>query len=259
MSPSTGELPAPWRYSEPAPIVHQGENPRFVASFLSYWRSAVVGTRPVQITVTRPTLAGDVASGETVYTPGEPLEVKAPLVKPDVAPAKPDLAPPKTDPTPPKPEPAPPKPEPAPPKPEPIPTPKPEPAPIWEGLSADEQRMVHLVNEERVKAGLSRFEVDMRLVQTARIKSQDMITHNYFSHNSPTFGSPFDLIKAAGIAYRTAGENIAGNQSVDAAHQTLMRSPGHRANILNPSFTKIGIGIIPGGRYGLILTQQFIG
>ncbi|ATW26027.1 CAP domain-containing protein [Candidatus Formimonas warabiya] len=127
------------------------------------------------------------------------------------------------------------------------------------GLTADEQKMVDLVNAERTAAGLPALEVDMRLVKTARMKSQDMIDNNYFDHNSPTYGSPFDLMKSQGITYRTAGENLAGNSSVDGAHKGLMNSSGHRANILNKNYTHIGIGIIDGGPYGKMFTQHFIG
>ncbi|MEL7563570.1 MAG: CAP domain-containing protein [Dehalobacterium sp.] len=144
------------------------------------------------------------------------------------------------------------------PTPAPTPAPKPTPAPTA-GLTADEQKMVDLVNAERTAAGLPTLTVDMNLVKTARMKSQDMIDKNYFDHNSPTYGSPFDLMKSQGISYRTAGENLAGNQTVEAAHKALMNSSGHRANILNKNFTKIGIGIINGGSYGKMFTQHFIG
>jgi len=164
----------------------------------------------------------------------------------------------------PKPEPAPtpapaPAPEPKPtPAPNPAPAPQPTPAPTA-GLTADEQKMVDLVNAERIAVGLPALKVDMRLVKTARMKSQDMIDKNYFDHQSPTYGSPFDLMKSQGITYRTAGENLAGHQTVDGAHKGLMNSPGHRANILNKNFTHIGIGIINGGKYGKMFTQHFIG
>ena len=154
-----------------------------------------------------------------------------------------------------------PKPTPAPtPAPEPKPTPAPAPAPApTAGLTADEQKMVDLVNAERIAVGLPALKVDMRLVKTARMKSQDMINNNYFAHQSPTYGSPFDLMKSQGITYRTAGENLAGHQTVEGAHKGLMNSPGHRANILNKNFTHIGIGIINGGKYGKMFTQHFIG
>lgn len=127
------------------------------------------------------------------------------------------------------------------------------------GLTADEQKMVDLVNKERTANGLKPLQVDMRLVNTARMKSQDMINKGYFDHNSPTYGSPFDQMKSQGITYKTAGENLAGNSTVEKAHTALMNSAGHRANILNANYTHIGIGIIDGGPYGKMFTQHFIG
>jgi uncharacterized YkwD family protein len=127
------------------------------------------------------------------------------------------------------------------------------------GLSAEEQQMVNLVNQERAKAGLKPLAVDTRLVSLARLKSKDMIDKKYFSHQSPTYGSPFDMMKREGITYKTAGENLAGASTVTKAHQLLMQSAGHRQNILNPSFTHIGIGIVKGGPYGTMFTQMFIG
>ncbi|MCX8151507.1 MAG: CAP domain-containing protein [Archaeoglobaceae archaeon] len=120
-------------------------------------------------------------------------------------------------------------------------------------------QMVNLVNQERAKNGLQPLTIDMRIVKTARMKSQDMIAKNYFGHQSPTYGSPFDLMKSQGITYRSAGENLAGAATVERAHTILMNSAGHRANILSTKFTKIGIGIIKGGPYGLMITQHFIG
>ena len=125
-------------------------------------------------------------------------------------------------------------------------------------LSAEEQQMLTLVNQARSQNGAPALQVDMELANVARLKSQDMITNNYFSHNSPTYGSPFDMMKNFGISYVKAGENIAGNQSVQAAHNALMNSPGHRKNILDPDFTHIGIGIKKGSSYGNIFTQMFI-
>jgi len=160
------------------------------------------------------------------------------------------------------------KPTPAPipvPTPTPAPTPTPTPAPttipsgLPTALTAMEQQMVNLMNQDRVKLGLKPLVVDMLLVKMARIKSQDMITNHYTSHYSPTYGSPFDMMKSMGITYKTAGENIAGAATVDRAYTNLMNSAGHRANILNPNFTKIGIGIIQGGPYGLMITQDFVG
>lgn len=127
------------------------------------------------------------------------------------------------------------------------------------GLTAAEQQMLNLVNQERAKAGLNPLQADAQLTKLARMKSQDMINKGYFSHNSPTYGSPFDMMKAYGVSYRTAGENIAGNQSVQAAHTALMNSSGHRANILNANYTHVGIGIVEGGPYGMMFTQMFVG
>ncbi len=126
-------------------------------------------------------------------------------------------------------------------------------------MTAEEQQMLSLVNQERAKAGLPALKADMRLVLLARKKSQDLIDKNYFSHTSPTYGSPFDMMKAAGITYGTAGENLAGSYSVESAHTALMNSEGHRRNILNPAFTHIGIGIVHGGTYGMMFTQMFTG
>lgn len=151
-----------------------------------------------------------------------------------------------------------PTPTPAPSEPSPTPTPSPQ-APSTSGLTVEEQQMLDLVNQERAKAGLPALVADMALTKTARIKSQDMVENNYFSHDSPTYGSPFDMMEKFGITYNAAGENIACNQTVQAAHEALMNSPGHKANILSKDYTHIGIGIVNGGPCGKMFTQQFIG
>jgi len=127
------------------------------------------------------------------------------------------------------------------------------------GLTADEAGMVELVNRERAAAGLKPLTVDMQLVQVARAKAKDMIVNGYFGHQSPTYGSPFDQMKAAGITYRYAGENLAGASTLEQAHTGLMNSEGHRKNILSPNFTHIGIGVVAGGPYGKMFVQSFIG
>lgn len=163
----------------------------------------------------------------------------------------------------PKPAPAPapvPAPTPVPaPEPEPVPEPKPVPEPTPSQVTAKEQQLVDLVNQERSKQGLKPLAVDMELVTLARQKAQDMIDNNYFGHQSPTYGSPFDMMRAAGVTYRTAGENLAGAPTVERAHTALMNSDGHRRNILNSSFDHVGIGIIEGGPYGLMICQMFTG
>ena len=126
-------------------------------------------------------------------------------------------------------------------------------------LTPNEDEMLRLLNAERVKKGLNPLKVDMEITKVARLKSQDMIDNNYFSHNSPTYGSPFDMMKQFGIRYIYAGENLAGNPSIQGAHTSLMNSQGHRDNILNPNFTHIGIGVREGARYGKMSTQMFVG
>jgi uncharacterized YkwD family protein len=140
----------------------------------------------------------------------------------------------------------------------PIPAPNPSPYPLT-GLTAVEEQMIKLVNQERTAAGLKALIADSPLTHTARLKSQDMVKLNYFAHQSPTYGSPFDMMSQFGIDFQTAGENIACNQTVAAAHQALMNSQGHRENILNESFVYIGIGIINGGPCGQMYTEQFVG
>lgn len=132
-------------------------------------------------------------------------------------------------------------------------------SPDIKGLTANEKQMFELVNSERQKAGLKPLKNDMRLVNLSRKKSKDMIDNNYFGHTSPTYGTPFNALKNNNVSYRYAGENLAGAPTVERAHSGLMNSPGHRANILNPNFTHIGIGIVDGGPYGKMYTQTFIG
>jgi len=141
----------------------------------------------------------------------------------------------------------------------PQPEPEPQPQPPASGLTATEQKMISLVNQEREKRGLQPLSVDMKLVQLAREKSQDMIDNNYFGHTSPTLGTPFQMLRSAGVLYIYAGENLAGAGTVASAHRNLMNSSGHRHNILNPKYTHIGIGIARGGPYGMMITQLFAG
>ena len=124
-------------------------------------------------------------------------------------------------------------------------------------VDAYEREVVRLVNLERAKAGLSSLEYDWQLSRVARYKSEDMQKNKYFSHTSPTYGSPFNMMKSFGISYKTAGENIArGYQTPSAVVNGWMNSNGHRANILNSSFTHIGVGYVANGNYW---TQMFVG
>lgn len=125
------------------------------------------------------------------------------------------------------------------------------------GVSAYEQEVIRLVNIERSKQGLKSLTYDWQLSRVARYKSQDMKDKGYFSHTSPTYGSPFEMMKSFGISYRTAGENIAkGQRTPSEVVNAWMNSSGHRANILNSSFTKIGVGYVKDGNYW---TQMFTG
>ena len=124
-------------------------------------------------------------------------------------------------------------------------------------VTSYEQEVIRLVNEIRVQNGLGRLTYDWELGRVARYKSQDMHDNRYFSHTSPVYGTPFQMIRSFGISYRSAGENIArGQASPQAVVNAWMNSPGHRANILNPSFTRIGVGYVADGHYW---TQMFIG
>ncbi len=128
------------------------------------------------------------------------------------------------------------------------------------GYSAFQTEVVNLVNQERTSRGLGALSVSSALTNTATLKSQDMAKNNYFSHTSPTYGSPFDMMKQFGISYRTAGENIAMGQTTPAqVMNAWMNSEGHRANILNSSFTKIGVGVARNTSGQYYWTQQFIG
>ena len=119
-----------------------------------------------------------------------------------------------------------------------------------------EDQVLTLVNQERAAAGLSPLTMDESLRKVARIKSTDMCTNGYFSHTSPTYGSPFDMMKQFGISYTKAGENIAqGYTTPEAVVKGWMNSSGHRKNILDSDFTHIGVGYDSNGHYW---TQMFI-
>lgn len=130
-------------------------------------------------------------------------------------------------------------------------------APVSSAVSAYEQKVVELTNQERAKNGLKPLALDTELSKVAREKSRDMQSKGYFSHTSPTYGSPFDMMKKFGISYRSAGENIAmGQRTPEEVVKAWMNSSGHRANILNSSYTHIGVGHVATGNYW---TQMFIG
>lgn len=122
-----------------------------------------------------------------------------------------------------------------------------------------ESEVVRLVNVERAKAGLPALKENWQLSRIARYKSQDMINKNYFSHYSPTYGSPFDMIESFGIKFSAAGENIAmGQRTPQEVMNAWMNSPGHRSNILSPSYTEIGVGLAKDKSGRCYWTQMFI-
>ena len=120
-----------------------------------------------------------------------------------------------------------------------------------------EAEVIRLVNDIRVQNGLKALSTNWELSRVARYKSEDMSSARYFSHTSPTYGTPFQMMQSFGLSYRTAGENIAYGQRTPAAVvDAWMNSSGHRANILNSSYTQIGVGYCASGNYW---TQMFIG
>lgn len=244
--PARSEPPAP----PPAPAQPPAANP----------------TPPAGTTLIRATFGSRAYSwardGATRLHPAGPEPAPQPPATQPPAPQPPPAEPPATEP----PASRPPAAQPPAPQPGPPPAPAPgdgfaarDPAQV-RGVqpSAEELTMIALVNQEREKEGLPPLVVDPRLVELARMKARDMVENGYFGHTSPTYGSPFDMMRAAGIKYRRAGENLAGASSVERGHDLLMRSDGHRRNILSPNYTRIGVGIYPGKPYGLYLVQLFI-
>ena len=126
-------------------------------------------------------------------------------------------------------------------------------------MNLDEKEVFNLINKQRTNNGLTALKVDEELQRVARIKAEDMVTNNYFSHQSPTYGSPFDMLNSFKISYRTAGENIAANSSNSGAVNSWMNSSGHKANILSSSFNYTGVGVVSSPKYGKIFVQMFIG
>lgn len=117
--------------------------------------------------------------------------------------------------------------------------------------------MLHLINDERAKEGKKPLSADPALAEVALAHSRDMFARGYFSHINPEGKTPFNRIDEAKIRYLSAGENLALAQTLYIAHTGLMNSPGHRANIMNSGFGRVGIGVLDGGIYGLMITQVF--
>ena len=128
-----------------------------------------------------------------------------------------------------------------------------------QGTTNEATAILNLVNKERSKNGLNPLTLSQELTNVATIKAKDMRDKNYFSHNSPTYGSPFDMLQHFGIHYSYAGENIAsGQQSPEQVMTDWMNSSGHRANILNKNYTQLGVGYVEGGNYGNEWVQLFL-
>ena len=128
----------------------------------------------------------------------------------------------------------------------------------YSSMSSDEKEVLNLINSQRQNNGLSALKTDKEINRIARIKAQDMVDNNYFAHESPTYGTPFNMLKSFSISYKSAGENIAGNSSNSGAVNAWMNSPGHKANILNSNFNYTGIGVVNSSKYGKIYVQIFI-
>jgi len=126
-------------------------------------------------------------------------------------------------------------------------------------LTSDESELLSLINMERQKNNLSNLEIDESLQNVARLKAQDLVENNYFSHISPVYGTPFEMLKKHSIAYKTASENIAGNTSVSSALDSWLKSEDHKKNILSNDYNYTGIGIVDSIAYGKIIVELFVG
>ena len=140
----------------------------------------------------------------------------------------------------------------------PVTTPVPAEPTVEQGsMTQNEALMLNLINGERAKVGLKPLQPMAKLNELARLKSQDIADKDYFSHISPTYGSFANMVYDAGIRFRSVGENLAMARNAQHAFVLLMASSGHKANILNPNFTHIGLGVIQ-DTYGVVVTQLFI-
>lgn len=120
-----------------------------------------------------------------------------------------------------------------------------------------EMRMLELVNRERAKVGLPSLKADPEMTRVARAHSKDMFNRGYFAHVNPDGKDPFDRMKDWKISFINAGENLALAPTLEIAHKNLMNSPGHKANILHKKFGRLGIGVVDGGKHGLMISQEF--
>ncbi len=123
----------------------------------------------------------------------------------------------------------------------------------------NEEYVLKLINEYREKNGVNKLSMGTKLIKMARLKADDMTAKNYFSHTSPTYGSPFDMMKNYGLSYKVAGENIAGNPSLEGAVNSWINSSTHRENLLSNSYNYVGIGISKSSTYGYVVVAMFAG
>ena len=128
-----------------------------------------------------------------------------------------------------------------------------------EAITTEEDLILSLINTEREKNNLIKLEIDPELQNLARLKANDIIENNYFSHISPTYGTPFEMLKNNNIKYKTASENIAGNSSLENAVSSWMNSESHKENILSNLYNYTGIAVVDSIAYGKIIVQLFIG
>lgn len=126
-------------------------------------------------------------------------------------------------------------------------------------LTSEESELLSLINNERNKNNLSNLEVDEKLQNVARLKAQDLVQNNYFSHISPTYGTPFEMLRKNNISYKTASENIAGNSSISGAVESWLNSDSHKENILSNEYNYTGIAVVDSIAYGKIIVELFVG
>lgn len=131
--------------------------------------------------------------------------------------------------------------------------------PVSSTVTAEEAWVFNALNQARVAEGLSPLKLDLTLTALAREKARDMVVNNYFSHTSPTLGTAFEMMKRAGVNFTSAGENLGEAGSVYAVHYRLLASPTHRANILNPLFSEVGIGVVDLFPSGVMVAEFFVG
>lgn len=126
-------------------------------------------------------------------------------------------------------------------------------------LTSDESELLSIINAERQRNNLPNLEIDEKLQNVAKLKATDIAQNNYFSHISPTYGTPFEMLKAHNVSYKTASENIAGNSNIQSAFDAWISSDSHKKNILSNDYNYTGIGVVDSIAYGKIIVELFIG